>query len=319
MTDRNFTIFAKLPAELRLKIWNTTLDGIGGRILELRCDGRRRVATTRFYNHKKPPSELMGLLGASQESRHEALRKYQIMFKYELAANALTKMDGMWFNPAIDTLFLPVELHHLCGINGSYLSYNYSSVESLELPLLDCERVQHLALDMLEWRKRHLRLQYEMAKHIAELSKKSPADTSSAHTRSQFPLFRDFKNIKGLTIVESDTRGLWDLEAFQHLQREEHTTRCRDCSDIALHERLQKVNDNAIYMSQDEMQMRIKNGPGDPYYSRLRQLREEIDTKQRSDTEAALAQCVGYDVAELPKLEYIWKIAALEDPAMRTD
>lgn len=255
--SREFTIFSRLPTELRLKIWNTSLDGIEGRIVELRCQTHENHMAslmsqpagviTHTWGDKGPPEDLLCLLGTNQESRGEALRKYKIMFG--ITNPVSDRINGMWFNPAVDTLSLPVEPQRLCFPRPGKLPRMYSRLLIEALSVTDLDQIKYLALDVREWNWYHEGHKSEMERYEASKSTDSPL------TPPTFPILPHFKKLERLVIVESHTRGLWSLDNFQRLQRYPHATMCGACSQLTTHERLQEENDFPLYMSEADAKL----------------------------------------------------------------
>lgn len=85
-----FTLFPTLPSELRCKIWATACFS---RVLSLTYDS----STSSFQTTTPTPT----LLSVSREAREEALRVYSLTF------GTSTKASNIYFNPYLDTLYLP--------------------------------------------------------------------------------------------------------------------------------------------------------------------------------------------------------------------
>jgi len=122
----SFSIFNKLAAELRIKIWQYACEP---RIVEVRYD----IDQDRCISCSRPPA----VLQASRESRHEAQRIYQLSFGTRLNA------AHIYFNPVHDTLYLP--RHRQMGYDETLRDFRNFLVRP---EILDC--VQFLALDHVD-------------------------------------------------------------------------------------------------------------------------------------------------------------------------
>jgi len=91
-----FTLFPKLPVELRLHIWNVAREP---RIVEVRFYHDRRK------NKHKYITQQPVLLQVCQQSRKEALKWYQKVFRSRWALNRVG-FDSVYFDFDLDILFI---------------------------------------------------------------------------------------------------------------------------------------------------------------------------------------------------------------------
>src|SRR5436309_2005082 len=102
MTEKDqFTLFPRLPTEIRLQIWKETYNSIGRRVIELhrdnshtRCDHSRAVFLCHGYSTLPVPA----IFHTSHEARSVAL---------ELSGRPL--FGNIFVNIALDTLYLRIE------------------------------------------------------------------------------------------------------------------------------------------------------------------------------------------------------------------
>src|SRR5436190_18405372 len=85
---KSFTLFPKLPIELRLKIWR---DSIQPRMVKVRYDKAHKRCTS---------FAIPAILHASRESRYVGLKTYQLCFGLENGGG------GLYFNYDIDAVAL---------------------------------------------------------------------------------------------------------------------------------------------------------------------------------------------------------------------
>lgn len=113
----NFTIFASLPAELRLQIWHLSFHY--PRVIEIRTDDYpsnidyiqnaqgNRVSDIRWVTKCPPPAAL----SVCRESRREALKVWTLRF--ELLASG---DEVIYINPLLDTIYVNLKWFELVGI-----------------------------------------------------------------------------------------------------------------------------------------------------------------------------------------------------------
>ncbi|KAK1238730.1 hypothetical protein MKX07_004306 [Trichoderma sp. CBMAI-0711] len=96
-----FRLFARLPAELRLQIWEASIPG--PRLVSIRCGSNMS-----FVSKPSPdiphegctsPAPAPANLHACAESRVEALKAYRPMFGF------FRKPGHVWFNPDVDIMY----------------------------------------------------------------------------------------------------------------------------------------------------------------------------------------------------------------------
>lgn len=140
-----FPQFARLPPEIRWKIWGNL---IRPRIVVACClqrddtlDSRRRELDGRTT---QGPGAAPVLLHVNRESRHLALRHYELTFSWRisklLSDTPVSRPARVWFNFALDALFLTGELE-------AFDSYGFNTPMVYFLRREDTYRVRHVACD----------------------------------------------------------------------------------------------------------------------------------------------------------------------------
>lgn len=130
--------FAKLPIELRLKIWTYNLPG--PRIIEIKCSTESPPWTPQLQEgHQRPTtctftSPIPINLHVCRESRLEALKRYRLLFRSPSQPGQIT------FDPTKDTLYFGARL----GIKASKARFN--KFLSLVRPE-DLAHVRHIAIN----------------------------------------------------------------------------------------------------------------------------------------------------------------------------
>lgn len=305
---KEFSLFSNLPVELRLKCWNTLIDSIGPRIVELRCDGRARGVnhiSTRTWADKPTPPAILQLLATNHEARYELLRRgYKIMFQI----GSETKANGIWFNPEIDTLFLGVEARTLCeklGMGNARVPWFklLRQVDRGGFLAADCAEVKHLAVEARVWRQDFQgfahgcnRYDDELAVYEAEIAY-GKVNPSKPPTPPRLYLLEHFIKLTRFLIVGCETKGMWSDASFKAVECDHD---CKSCKDLSLHRHLRKENDEAVYISEEKRMARISEGGKPPPYL--------LGDVVRPGLEQAMARYASLTGRSLPKVEYYWKV-----------
>ncbi|KAH8795455.1 hypothetical protein BGZ57DRAFT_947028 [Hyaloscypha finlandica] len=126
---QEFTLFPRLPAELRLRIWAASKPG--PRVVEIEFDNRLSFET---LSPTSPPS----LLAVCRDSRNETLKFYRKLLK---PSNNGRWFQTIYFDPHTDILYLPEGVSRI----GNF----HSVLQDIDPGIL--VRIQHLALDLSSW------------------------------------------------------------------------------------------------------------------------------------------------------------------------
>ncbi|KAG7285181.1 hypothetical protein NEMBOFW57_009802 [Staphylotrichum longicolle] len=143
--NAKFTLFAALPTELRLKIWECLIQPriVIAACLDSRFQDEKRAQLAR--RPKRPPVPV--LLHVNHESRALALRHYEPAFAWKIPHRLLGPDTGVlpasrdarvWFNFRRDALFLLGELE-------PYDQHGFNSPMVYFLRRADTTRVRHVA------------------------------------------------------------------------------------------------------------------------------------------------------------------------------
>ncbi|KAL3419739.1 hypothetical protein PVAG01_08237 [Phlyctema vagabunda] len=128
-TLTNFSLFASLAPELRLKVWQFAC---ASRIVTVRYDSKH----DRCISNATPPA----LLSATHESRAEALRYYQLSF------GTHSNAAHIYFNPYRDVLYLP--RHRMMGYDETLRDFrNYLAQPEL-LDQVGCLALDHVDVEV---------------------------------------------------------------------------------------------------------------------------------------------------------------------------
>ncbi|KAH7321055.1 major facilitator superfamily domain-containing protein [Stachybotrys elegans] len=141
-----FPLFARLPAELRIKIWSHLVQP---RIVVVSClqrdeqlAQRRRELDDRTHAANTP-----ALLHVNREARDVGLRHYELTFSWKvsklLSDTPTSQPAQVWFNYDMDTLYLTGELE-------AHDSYGFNSPMVYFLRREDTRRVKHIACAFAE-------------------------------------------------------------------------------------------------------------------------------------------------------------------------
>lgn len=138
--DRTFAPFPRIPPEIRIKIWKQALPGPRTITvvphLELSAAERRTPIAFRLDDEPTPVKTTTSpiatpLLHVCKESRHEALKVYQVAFQERFMG-----MGGFYFDFSRDTLYLMEDtLDQFC--DGPYIPRDLSK----------------LSADVIEWQE----------------------------------------------------------------------------------------------------------------------------------------------------------------------
>ncbi|KAI1378196.1 hypothetical protein F4677DRAFT_443411 [Hypoxylon crocopeplum] len=157
-----FSLFARLPIELRFKIWTYNLPG--PRIVEIKCSTEESLTSHLRQGNGRPASckstsPIPVNLHACRESRLEGLKRYRLLF------GVSPQPSRIFFDPSRDTLyfgaregttasetlfdtFVPLvqpedltHVHHI-AINEGLIGYGSNDAESIAELL--CQAHQHL-------------------------------------------------------------------------------------------------------------------------------------------------------------------------------
>ncbi|KAF5875780.1 uncharacterized protein Bfra_011542 [Botrytis fragariae] len=134
MTSRRFTLFSKLPVEMRDKIWRLTLEP---RIVEIRP---KKDQHGRFYSTAPLPTALT----VCKDSEQAVLSLYPKLLDGDLDAG------GIQFNAKIDTLYLDWKLQE------------HLTTFLLSIDFQEAEKIQYLAIDQyIRWSRQSIDLDYD--------------------------------------------------------------------------------------------------------------------------------------------------------------
>ncbi|KAJ6783090.1 hypothetical protein PWT90_08616 [Aphanocladium album] len=160
----SFPQFARLPTELRLKIWEYMVQPRivvacclerDGRLPERRAQLRKRTAgepTADDYDHGAGGGMTNGscspvLLRINREARSVGLRFYELTFSWRisklLSDTPVSQPARVWFNFALDALYLTGELE-------AFDAYGFNSPMVYFLRPEDTRRVRHVACAFAE-------------------------------------------------------------------------------------------------------------------------------------------------------------------------
>lgn len=137
----NFPQFARLPPELRIKIWSCLVQP---RIITGCClpRGERSAERQGELLSRTHGSGTPVLLHINREARHVGLGHYELAFAYKihehLAGLFLSRPPRVWFNFALDALYLTGELE-------AFDMYGFNSPMVYFLQREDAKRVRHVA------------------------------------------------------------------------------------------------------------------------------------------------------------------------------
>ncbi|KAK3186098.1 hypothetical protein K4F52_005088 [Lecanicillium sp. MT-2017a] len=144
---RTFPQFAQLPAELRLKIWEYLVQP---RIVVACCLERdHRLAERKAQLAQRSGSDDASpvLLRISREARAVGLQHYERTFGWRisklLSDTPVSRPAGVWFNYALDALYLTGELE-------AFDAYGFNSPMVYFLRSEDTRRVRHVACTFAE-------------------------------------------------------------------------------------------------------------------------------------------------------------------------
>ncbi|KAH7370384.1 hypothetical protein BKA65DRAFT_562050 [Rhexocercosporidium sp. MPI-PUGE-AT-0058] len=100
-----FTLFPRLPTEVRLKIWEAFADEL--RTVELTCTPRAsHIPEGRWFSHSKAPV----IFRICAESRHIALQKFEVL-KFHPDQIGIPPSINLYINFASESLHLCGDLH----------------------------------------------------------------------------------------------------------------------------------------------------------------------------------------------------------------
>ncbi|TGO11856.1 hypothetical protein BTUL_0100g00360 [Botrytis tulipae] len=206
MASRRFTLFPKLPIEIRDEIWRLTVEP---RIVEVRP---KLDIQDGFYSTAPLPA----VLTVCRDSKRAVLPLYPQYF------DGATFVSGIPFNAKIDTLYLDWKLHE-------HLTIFLSSI-SVE----EAEKIQFLAMDQyIRWARQPLDLDYDWDRYpgfprpltMADLLDKTfrrhchivvnhyLCTVGSEDLEQLCSLVRLMKKLKKLTFVHDDI--YWDGELLK--------------------------------------------------------------------------------------------------------
>jgi hypothetical protein len=132
--EPRFSLFPKLPAELRLKIWKLALPG--PRIVEVYYDRAKHPWDENFIRFNTPPP---AALHANWESRRVALEKYWLRLGTEEIKGCFAQID-----PTEDTVFIPF---------NSFMKLQQRLINGKAWSKEAKESVRSLAIDARSWKR----------------------------------------------------------------------------------------------------------------------------------------------------------------------
>lgn len=178
-TTKMFTIFSNLPSELRIKIWQ---QACSPRTVTLTYN----TSSSSFSSTTPPPT----LLSVSHETREEALRIYTLSF------GTPTEAPKVYFNPLLDTLYLP--RHQEMGYDETLRDFRQLIHDpSNLLSSLRYVAIDHVNVDVKRpWESYNKAVFLRSFKHLDEIALILNADGSGAGDSASLSSSEDLAEVK---------------------------------------------------------------------------------------------------------------------------
>lgn len=172
-----FALFPELPLELRLKVWRTTLPGPRIVTILLSEQNGQMIGTS--------SAKIPQALHVSSEARKEARRFYKLAFASkpddELVRDEASDENSgnqeatIWFNFAIDLLYIPRSVRRRCNYR------NTAAFETLSSHISDLSDLKYVAIDF--------RLLYSFCNSAATVTVKDPCFDCVASTPNAYMIY----------------------------------------------------------------------------------------------------------------------------------